>query len=176
MATLEVRKNDQLSDVRRRRDHLLGEDAGLYCVKTFKLLQSHFSWESSFFSKLVMADMQSNPFVQYHFLKTYVIKMNKEIADTIRDAIYQPEFKKMADLYKTLLVIFTRRLCEFDRDNVDNWVQQEYFPAKECIEVCREMKNLLAEARLLEKLGDGKAAITLYLEFISKIDPKRMTD
>lgn len=92
-------------------------------------------------------------------MKTYIIKLNKEIADTIRDSIYQPEFKRMADLYKELLIIFTRRLCEFDKDNVDNWVQQEYFPAKECIEVVREKKNLLAEAKLLEKLGDGKAAI-----------------
>ena len=73
-------------------------------------------------------------------------------------------------------MIFTKRLCEFEPDSVESWVNKDYFPAKECIEVCREMKNPLAEARLVEKMGDSKAAIELYLSYISKIDAKRITD
>jgi hypothetical protein len=65
----------------------------------------------------------------------------------------------MANLYRVLIVIFTRRLCEFETDSVDYWVDKDYFPARECIDVCREYKHALAEASLVEKLGDGKTAI-----------------
>ena len=58
-----------------------------------------------------------------------------------------------------LLLIFTRRLCEFEPDNVEYWVQQDYFPIQECIQISRVMKNCMAEARLVEKLGDGTTAI-----------------
>ena len=60
----------------------------------------------------------------------------------------------MANLYKSFLIIFTRRLCEYEPDQVEDWVNRDYFPAVDCIEVCREMKNPLAEARLVEKMGD----------------------
>ncbi len=59
---------------------------------------------------------------------------------------------------------------------MEYWVQQDYFPAKECIQISREMKNYMAEARLVEKLGDGSAAIQIYLDYLDKIDPKRLTD
>ena len=60
----------------------------------------------------------------------------------------------MANLYKSFLIIFTRRLCEYEPEQVEDWVNRDYFPAVDCIEVCREMKNPLAEARLVEKMGD----------------------
>lgn len=60
----------------------------------------------------------------------------------------------MSELYRQLLIIFTRGLCEFESDCVENWVNRDYFPAKDCIDVCRQMKNPLAEARLVEKMGD----------------------
>jgi len=47
---------------------------------------------------------------------------------------------------------------------------------KDCIAICREYKNLLAEARLIEKSGDGLEAIKIYLKYIETIDPKRMSD
>lgn len=82
----------------------------------------------------------------------------------------------MADLYKNLLLILTKRMCDFDKDQVEYWVDRDYFPAQKCLDIVREKKNLLAEAKLLEKLNDCKAAIQIYLEVISKINTKRMTD
>jgi hypothetical protein len=38
------------------------------------------------------------------------------------------------------------------------------------------MKNYMAEARLVEKLGDGSAAIQIYLDYLDTIDLKRLTD
>ena len=90
--------------------------------------------------------------------------------------IFQPEKQRDASLYKSLLIVFTKRLCEYEPDQVDSWVCKDYFPTEDCITVCREMKNSLAEARLVEKLGDGKKAISIYLEYVTKIDMKRITD
>jgi len=87
------------------------------------------------------------------------VTLNREITDTIRDAIYMKERKKLAAYYGDLLVLFTRHMCEYDSDQVEFWVQQDYFPSKQCIEVCRDKKNLLAEAKLLEKMNDCKSAI-----------------
>jgi hypothetical protein len=62
------------------------------------------------------------------------------------------------------------RLCELEPESVELWVGLEFFPKKECMEVCRQWRNQLAEAFLMEKLGDGIKAIEIYLQFIEKID------
>ena len=49
--------------------------------------------------------------------------LNREITDTIRDAIYMKERKKLAAYYGDLLVLFTRHMCEYDSDQVEFWVQ-----------------------------------------------------
>jgi len=122
LAQLDVKQNDKPSDVRRRIAPKTEDEANLYCKKTYELIRDQFGLDGPFFSKLVMDVMSTAPYAQYHFLKTYIIIRNKEIVDTIRDSIYLPERKKAADLYKTLLVVFTKRLCEYDKDNVEQWV------------------------------------------------------
>jgi len=44
------------------------------------------------------------------------------------------------------------------------------------MEICRSLKNFMAEAVLMEKLGDGMQAIRIYLEAIKKIEVKRISD
>jgi hypothetical protein len=56
------------------------------------------------------------------------------------------------------------------------WVSKDYFPTEDCIAVCRQMRNSLAEARLVHKTGNGLGAIQIYLDHIAKIDMKRLTD
>jgi len=45
-------------------------------------------------------------------------------------------------------------------------VSKDYFPLNECIAICREYKNQLAEAKLTEKQGNGVQAIKIYLDYI----------
>jgi hypothetical protein len=54
-----------------------------------------------------------------------------------------------------MLIIFTRRLCEFEETSVVRWVSKEFFPWRQCMEICRGLKKYMAEAILMEKLGDG---------------------
>jgi hypothetical protein len=44
------------------------------------------------------------------------------------------------------------------------------------MEVCRQWRNANGEALLMEKFGDGLKAINIYLQFMDKIDQKRMVD
>ena len=67
--------------------------------------------------------MDPHPFEQYHFIRTLIVTLNREITDTIRDAIYMKERKKLAAYYGDLLVLFTRHMCEYDSDQVEFWVQ-----------------------------------------------------
>jgi len=76
-----------------------------------------------------------------------------------------------------MLIIFTRRLFEnADSNFAVSWVSKDYFPTRECLEICRFFENFMAEAVLMEKLGDGMQAIKIYLKAIEKIDVKRISD
>jgi hypothetical protein len=76
-----------------------------------------------------------------------------------------------------MLIIFTRRLFENAESSVAvSWVSKDYFPTRECLEICRFFENFMAEAVLMEKLGDGMQAIKIYLKAIEKIDVKRISD
>ena len=44
------------------------------------------------------------------------------------------------------------------------------------MEICRSQQNFMAEAVMMEKLGDGMQAIKIYLEAIRKLDVKRISD
>ena len=145
------------------------------CQQSLDLFFAYFN-DPDFLYRLVITEMVVDPQIQFTFLKSYVVQMQKQIQDTVRDFIFQPEKQRDANLYKTLLIVFTKRLCEYEPSQVDAWVCKDYFPTEDCITVCREMKNSLAEARLVEKLGDGRRAVSIYLEYVAKIDMKRITD
>ena len=61
-------------------------------------------------------------------------------------------------------------------EHVEYWVSLDYFPTRKCMEVCRQWRNANGEALLMEKFGDGLKAINIYLQFMDKIDQKRMVD
>lgn len=86
-----------------------------------------------FVFSLVSQDLSNSPFAQFHLLKTFVTLKEKGtngIENTIKDSIYQPEKKKIADIYTNMLLIFTRRLCEFEETEVVRWVSKDYFPTR----------------------------------------------
>jgi hypothetical protein len=58
----------------------------------------------------------------------------------------------------------TQRLCEFETDDAsfEKWIDKDYLPTRECMEVCRERSKTAGEAILMNKIGDGMQAIRLY--------------
>lgn len=41
-----------------------------------------------------------------------------------------------AKLLQDYLTKYIELMCEFDRDNVEDWVSKDFFPAEECLRVC----------------------------------------
>jgi len=70
----------------------------------------------------------------------------------------------------------TTRLCEHEPENVEKWVEREYFPPRECMEICRSKGMIAAEAFLINKVGDGMQALRLYTQVMNKIAINRMID
>ena len=69
-------------------------------------------------------------------------------------------------------------MCELENDDVvlEQWLDKDYFPARECMEVCKEKNKIAAEALFMNNIGDGMQSIRLYNQAIYKLDPKRITD
>lgn len=59
---------------------------------------------------------------------------------------------------------------------MEYWVEKDYFPTEECLVVVRESKNLLAEAKILEKMNKRTEAIALYLEAITSLSPLKLSE
>lgn len=144
-------------------------ESDLFCKNTVHLIEEYFD-EFDYMKRFITEALADQHLVQLHFLKTFIIRNFQEIEKVVLDAPEQPELKPQAELFETYLQIFTVRLCELEPESVELWVGLEFFPKKECMEVCRQWRNQLAEAFLMEKLGDGIKAIEIYLQFIEKID------
>jgi len=69
-------------------------------------------------------------------------------------------------------------MCELETDDtiLEQWLDKDYYPARECMQVCKDKNKTAAEAMLMTKLGDGMQAIRLFNSAISKLDIKRITD
>jgi hypothetical protein len=117
-----------------------------------------------------MNELGRYPDIQFEYLLSYVTDNETEISETIKESVYQPERQKQANLYTTFLVRFTRLLCEYQKNKVEQWVKKDYFPITECLEVCKAMKHERGEAALIKRDGQLLNAIKLYLGIIEKID------
>lgn len=79
-------------------------------------------------------------------------------------------------MHKRFLAIFTRRLCELEPESVERWMVYDFFPLQECLETCSLMRNYCGEALLMEKFGDGRKAIKIYIDAMQQIEQKRIVD
>lgn len=55
-------------------------------------------------------------------------------------------------------------------------MEKDYFPTEECLDIVKESKNLLAEAKILEKMNKRTEAIALYLEAITSLSPIKLSE
>lgn len=77
---------------------------------------------------------------------------------------------KLSTLYSQLLSVYTLRLCDLEPESVEAWVKLDFFPTRDCLQICIERKNYEGIAILKEKVGDGKEAIVNYTKYIESID------
>lgn len=67
----------------------LARDSDLFCKGTVGLIETYFS-DGDYLQNLITKDFADLDKVQLHFLKTYVVLKQHQIADTIHDVIEQP--------------------------------------------------------------------------------------
>jgi hypothetical protein len=59
------------------------------------------------------------------------------------------------------------RLCEYELENVHIYVKNDYYPIKECLDICTEKGAQMAQAVLHKRNGTFIQALTIYLNIIT---------
>jgi len=72
------------------------------------------------------------------------------------------------------LVLLVRLLCRYGKNEVVTYVNKEYFPVNECLEVVREEQCLAPEAVLMQRSGDHLQALKVYLKLLDSLDAYQM--
>ena len=52
------------------------------------------------------------------------------------------------------MTLYTRLLCKYEREKVHEYIKKDYYPVKECLEICMEEKIERAVAELLKRNGN----------------------
>jgi hypothetical protein len=55
-------------------------------------------------------------------------------------------------------------------------VSLDFFPTKQCFDVCQQKGNLLGLAVLYEKMKNGREAIKIYEKYLGQLDMGRFID
>ena len=73
------------------------------------------------------------------------------------------------------MILLNKLACQYDNERVHTYVKKEYFPIKECMEICKENGVTKAVACLLKRDGCYNEAIRTYLDTLyGSIDIKAM--
>ena len=64
---------------------------------------------------------------------------------------------------------FTKLCCKLELEAIADWVSKSYFPAAECLQICKDMDNLLGQAVLQKRCNRPDRAIDAYLGLIGRI-------
>ena len=65
-------------------------------------------------------------------------------------------------------MLFTKLICKLEKDQIEQWVSKDYFPADKCLMVCKECNNLRGQAILTKRIGNPVKAIGHYLEILAQ--------
>lgn len=72
------------------------------------------------------------------------------------------------------LILHTKLLCKFDRDEVHEYVKKDYYPIGECLEICKANKIDRGVAELLRRNGNFLSSINAFLDIIEKLNRQEM--
>jgi hypothetical protein len=84
-----------------------------------------------------------------------LISENEEyISKTIDESLIDVEKRKEASRYQRYLKLHMELLCKHDMAQVINFVKKDYYPIKECLDVCIKYKADQGVAWLQKRNGD----------------------
>ena len=91
----------------------------------------------------------------------------------INEATYSNERKAESQRYLKYLILHTQLLCKFDPETVHEYVKKDYYPIKDCLDICKEQedgKALKGVAVLLRRNANYLESINIFLQIASNID------
>ena len=63
-------------------------------------------------------------------------------------------------------------MCRYDKDSVHEYVKKDFYPIRECLEICQDEQADIAVAVLHKRNGDYMHSLSTYLGIIElECDP-----
>lgn len=131
--------------------------------------------DGDFQERLIMDKFSDFEEEQLSYLTNYISKNEKDIEATMRED-FSAAHQTAARKYEKYLVLFTKLLCKFQKNQVEQWVSKSYFPPDKCLLICKEYGNLRGLAILTMRSGKPRDAISVYLEILSGFPMYKLID
>jgi hypothetical protein len=122
-----------------------------------------------------MQELAEHPSEQFKYLKKLVLQNEGKIQRAIEESLYDESKRIHAERYIQYLTTLTDLMCQFEKDQVQLFVRNDFYPIKACLDICQKHKAKLACAVLHKRNGDYIPSLMLYFELINEeCDPKSM--
>lgn len=86
--------------------------------------------------KLIMGDLASYPEEQFKYLKKWVLKNEDKIRKLIEESLLDQDKQEYAQRYLQYLKTLIRLMCQFEKDQVHEYVKKDFYPISDCLEIC----------------------------------------
>lgn len=138
------------------------------------MVQKHFK---AFEEELVMVKFTHKyEEEQYNFLKYYIETNRDEMSQILQETGVDNIHTKKATKYQKYIVLFTKLLCKLHKPNIEEWVSQTFFPAEQCLKVCREYNAIRGIAVLTKRCGKMLDAIQAYMQILGQLPLNKLVE
>jgi len=108
------------------------------------------------------------PEEQFKYVKKLVLQNETKIQRVIEESLFDESIRIDAQRYLKYITLLVERLCEYELENVHLYVKNDYYPIKECLEICTKKGALMAQAVLHKRNGTFIEALTIYFSIITQ--------
>lgn len=84
--------------------------------------------------------------------------------------------KNLLRKFENYILLFTKLLCKHNKDEIEDWVKECYFPADKCLQICKDFGNLKGQAILSMRNYRPIEAISAYLQLLSSLPADKFLD
>jgi len=72
--------------------------------------------------------------------------------------------------YNMIILLSVKLMCDHAPDQLMPYIKKEWYPAEQCLEICKAKDHKEATAYLLERFGSFEEALKLYLSIFNQLD------
>ena len=101
-------------------------------------------FDESLQEKLIFEELSEFPEEQFKYVKKLVLQNEAKIQRVIEDSLFDESIRVDSKRYLRYITLLVTRLCEYELDNVHQYVKNHYYPINECLDICTEKGALMA--------------------------------